>query len=134
MGCDIHAHVEVRQNGRWLHWATADIERDYRVFERMAGVRGDKENAIALPRGLPYDISETTQLASDMEGSDGHSHSFLSLDEMVKLESWMHKIMHFPNKQITYLFGDGWSGFLNDETNATEFGITDARLVFWFDN
>lgn len=47
MGCDIHLHQEVKINGEWHHYRLAEMPRNYEVFEKMAGVRGDVKNAIA---------------------------------------------------------------------------------------
>lgn len=134
MGCDIHAHVEVKVKNKWLHWDELKIERDYDLFEKMAGVRGDVKNAIAPPRGLPKDINPSTKLASDIEGIDGHSHSWLSIDELLPLENITKGTWPFG-----YLFGNCWCGFKDTEDNSSEaaarkLGVTDARLVFWFDN
>ena len=49
MGCDIHAHFEIKVDGEWLHYSQANINRNYRLFEKMAGVRGENKNAISLP-------------------------------------------------------------------------------------
>ena len=88
MGCDIHCHAEVKINGKWEHYSTPQFERNYRIFEKMAGVRGDEENAISAPKGLPEDCSVVTMLDSRRWGADGHSHSWLSADEIRQLSEW----------------------------------------------
>jgi hypothetical protein len=142
MGCDIHAHVEIKKDGEWIHWQSLRIERDYDLFEKMAGVRGHDDNAISAPRGLPDDVSASSKLASDIDGEDGHSHSWLSLAEMIELEAWIESR---PNRRVRvydsigYLFGNGWKDFGEPvpeycEAKAKELGVSDVRLVFWFDN
>lgn len=60
MGCDIHLYCEYRdaQDGnRWRSWGNQfNLGRNYRIFEVLAGVRGDLDQAIVRPRGLPEDV------------------------------------------------------------------------------
>lgn len=60
MGSDIHLFIEYRVKNsdttRWNSFAgEIELERDYRMFERLGGVRGDSANAIVPPRGFPAD-------------------------------------------------------------------------------
>lgn len=126
MGCDIHAHTEIKVNGRWEHYAAPRIQRDYTLFSLIAGVRRhrDDERIITLPRGLPLDASTTTRIESEHIDTDGHSHSWLNLEEMVFVES------KFRGGLFGYFFGN--------DIDATKDGwpveVEDARVVFWFDN
>jgi hypothetical protein len=64
MGCDIHAHVELKlADGRWHHWNAPHINRNYLLFTKLAGVRdyGEGIQPFAQPRGLPKDITLPTQ-------------------------------------------------------------------------
>lgn len=135
MGCDIHAHIELKRRGSdvWEHWNAPRIGRDYALFEKMAGVRGREENAIVPPRGLPEDVSTLTKVNADHEGDDGHTHSYLTRDEIQVLQEWWEKDPCNPkpwNFEVEimggYLFGNGY-GELPEE-------IEDVRIVFWFDN
>lgn len=122
MGCDIHGCVERRVNNNWLMFdrihgtATA---RNYARFNALAGVRGDGPK----PIGVPFDASESTLLAVQGWGQDGHSHSWLPLKDAVKIfqetdglcKSWMDE---------EYYFGADFEGHPEIEW----------RLVFWFDN
>lgn len=60
MGCDIHLHTEVKINGVWHHMGAPSVPRNYRLFAKMAGVRGI-ETPIAEPRGLPGDATLLTR-------------------------------------------------------------------------
>ena len=41
MSCDIHLHVEVKVNGKWLHYDKVGMHPFfYEMFAKMAGVRG----------------------------------------------------------------------------------------------
>lgn len=99
MGCDIHLVLEKRgKDGRWIgidtysghqcgasgetkwEWPIA-TNRHYRRFALLAGVRGDGPP----PKGLPDDISETGKFVADSWAGDGHSHSWLPLDEATRI-------------------------------------------------
>jgi len=57
--------------------------RNYSLFAALAGVRG----AGPSPRGLPDDVSNIVKDASDTWDCDGHSHSWITVDEFDKLIS-----------------------------------------------
>lgn len=142
MGCDIHMHVEIKILGRreWEHYSQPDVERNYALFAKMAGVRNRDENIepIALPRGLPKDVSFMTQYASDFDGSDGHSHSYLESAEVAMLEKWYRtqswaKPFGFY-KQFGFLFGNSFDGFAQGYRDCYPATLEDFRFVFWFDN
>lgn len=145
MGCDIHVHTEVKINGVWHHYGTPYISRSYSLFSRMANVRNsvkgsaDYDEPISEPRGLPADVSFLTKFTSDDFDSDGHSHSWLSGEEMMGLEEW-YKKQPWADKNrgfwgyetFGYCFGNGWhiAKYPDDYPQ----GVEDARVVFWFDN
>ncbi len=141
MGCDIHAHTEVKINGKWEHYSDLHIHRSYDLFARMADVRngGDIE-PIAEPRGLPEDISLVTKIDRDHWGVDGHSDSWLSGAEIESLGEWI-KTRPYKTENtgswwvydtFGFCFGNGW----NIAKYPTDYpdSVTDARVVFWFDN
>lgn len=139
MGCDIHLVMEVKDGDRWIarqiyegfhrnyvkagenDWASpACRSRNYTRFAALAGVRGDGPE----PKGIPSDASETTMYLIKQWGRDGHSHSFLPIDEAVSI---------FAATQFPELSGYAQkypaSYFFNHEERDGE-----ARIVFWFDN
>lgn len=144
MGCDIHAHFEIKIAGRWEHYTTPDIGRNYKLFERMAGVRGDPREAIASPRGLPSELSAVTKLDVERWFGDAHSCSWLSAAEIAGLSEWGRTNLSSRQPDSLgrwdmewdwhcYLFGNSFAGFTKyrDEIPPE---IEDLRLVFWFDN
>ena len=139
MGCDIHAHIEIKVNGEWHHYSQPDIGRDYELFTRMAGVReAEGIEPIAGPRGLPKDITFTTRFDKKHWGEDYHSHSWLSCRELAALVRWYDE-RHTGNSWICweirglgYLFGNGWDFHECPENYPKE--LQDARIIFWFDN
>lgn len=142
MGCDIHVHAEVKINGKWEHFEAPGVSRNYQLFAKMAGVRNyrDEVSPIAEPRGLPEDVTGITKFDSDNWDSDGHSHSYLTSEEIAHLESWA--VLDNVETEIFPLFSDGWLGELYNESYGAFYskphlrpeGVEDFRIVFWFDN
>lgn len=109
MGCDIHCWAERRVNGVWTSIAQpkrdprwpdepASLDdfwdnRSYNVFSILADVRngrgfagirtGDGFVPISQPKGLPVDVSSEVATESERWGCDGHSHSWLTLTELL---------------------------------------------------
>lgn len=105
MGCDIHLYVEERLSDpeRWTNadrWQTDEGEihrvdyydryysgRNYDLFAILANVRNrDGFIPIDLPRGLPPDVSQPVRRLSEDWGVDAHSHSYLSLRELLEAD------------------------------------------------
>ena len=63
--------------------------RSYRTFAVLAGVRngyGQEYVPIAEPRGLPDDVTPEVVRQSDHYGADGHSHTWLSLGDILRYD------------------------------------------------
>jgi hypothetical protein len=123
MGCDIHAHLEVRdysyddenkERGIWFNTDKWTVNKDsvfypedypnrfhidyddriykgrnYCLFAVLVNVRNYWEiKSISEPKGLPDDISEETKKESDDYGCDGHSHTYLTLEEILNYPHW----------------------------------------------
>ena len=133
MGCDIHLHQEVKINGKWEHYGIADVTRNYQLFAKMAGVRGD-EAPIAEPRGYPVDVTNVTQFDAARWASDSHTPSWLDAEEITKLFEWMKEPGETrPREWFGYLFGNHWDSFTKYPEDRPA-GLEDVRFVFWFDN
>lgn len=142
MGCDIHLHTEVKINGTWHHYGIPNVDRNYTLFAKMAGVRNNGEvEPIAEPRGLPPDVTGLTQFDSDHWNGDGHSHSYLLANEIVQLKEWIEgerdrlsdRSTWWQSRMFGYLFGNDWTDFMQYPTDRPK-GLEDIRFVFWFDN
>jgi|SRR5882672_1565310 len=141
MGCDIHLYAEIKQDGKWVSadkwsadpWDDGDAQcveikwndrlyngRNYALFGVLAGVRDRSQLLISRPRGLPKDISLEVRKRSDDYGSDGHSHSWLTLAELLAYDwSECERI-------------EGWRQALS---KLQKLGDPNAvRIVFFFDN
>lgn len=142
MGCDIHAHVELRlADGQWHHWNAPHIDRDYRLFAHLAGERNsDHVQPVAEKRGLPEGLSLATRRSAEYWGPDGHGHSWIDRKEIRALEDWwnahvekkmrasfQHHLVFENAIMGGYLDGNGYGHELPE-------GVEDVRMVFWFDN
>jgi hypothetical protein len=134
MGCYVHAYVEIEFGGEWHCYSKLDIRQDYQLFERMAGVRGDKRFAIAPPRGLPRNPSKVVIFERDFMGSDGHSDSWLTGKEVAELEQWYSDLRNVKSwiRTFGYICGGEWD--IAEYPEEYPDRLTGARLVFWFDN
>jgi hypothetical protein len=98
MGCDIHLFVEheaydwekvyrpVKDERGWVENYYGYEGRNYDLFAILAGVRRDEPKPIAEPRGLPEDVSADVKRASEEWDSDGHTHSWYSLAELLAFD------------------------------------------------
>ena len=153
MGCDIHSHAEKREGGRWV--AVPKLEpfdaRAYNVFGWLADVRNySAVSPIAAPRGVPPDMSATAAKDYDTWGSDAHSASWLTVDELLAVDYEQE----VEDRRVTKQLGPNfWTGgataepgggkkqtlreflgqwFFEDLRKLQEAGA--ERVVFWFDN
>lgn len=141
MGCDIHLYTEVKVEGQWYCYGHPNVPRNYVLFALMADVRneGGRYHPVSKPKGLPSDCSVVVQrAAAGYQG--GHSHSWLSAQELAKLEDAWKSIPRdkwegsdLDHHYIGYLEGNGWAGFAKYPSDRKPW-IEDVRWVFWFDN
>lgn len=123
MGCDIHLYVERRVEGVWtpadmwkpskhaedegrlsLDYQDAFYhDRNYDLFAILADVRNGHGVAgvttglgfvpIAEPKGLPDDVSDVLKAESDYWDSDGHSHSWHTVADLMAYD-WTQTTTH----------------------------------------
>lgn len=107
MGCDIHLFVEKRVDGKWQsadRWVPDEDaeesgrfrvqyedrfykDRCYSLFAILADVRNyGRFNPIDSPRGIPDDACDRVRAESDSWDSDGHSHSWFTLAELLAFD------------------------------------------------
>jgi hypothetical protein len=154
MGCDIHLHTEIKVNGVWHHYSQPRINRSYALFSKLAGVRAVEDvTPIVEPRGLPPDLSFTTQLdyAYAEQCYPPHDESWLTGEELEDVLNWLTARKEEERKRLGaagqevewfdahhhmfgYLFGNGWKLYPDERGSAYPAEIEDVRAVFWFDN
>lgn len=123
MGCDIHAFIEVHELGRWHTRAELFLDRSYRAFFALGGVRGDRgsRQGKTWDRGVPGDAGGQTLAALDDFDADAHGHSWATLDEVRAIApgDWFDDHDYFAEIADTMeVLGRG----------------KPVRLVFFFDN
>ena len=101
MGCDIHCYREKLIKSKWVsadewidRYGDGDLDvpyeqqftdRNYRLFGLISdGVRNSFPFSVKQ-RGLPDNVSPEVKACSDIWGSDGHSHSYLTKQELLDL-------------------------------------------------
>jgi hypothetical protein len=138
MGCDVHAHVELKIDGEWHHYNHPWVSRCYPLFSLLAGVRrsGDIE-PYSEPRGLPSDATMITRL--ELGDPYMHSQSYINSHEFIKvLERW-HEFCALPGNEdyptdlFTHYFGY-IMGYEFPVRMPLHLPIEDVRLVFGFDS
>jgi hypothetical protein len=169
MGCDIHIIAEVREGGKWEAntkevFSLDDFDkeyfkkdkgvkpfdwRSYSMFAFFAGVRNyDHCDPISEPRGIPDDASEEVKGMETFWSGDGHSHSWLSLKELLEFDYdktfWNRRI--YKNNNGAALAEEGEGRVLTYRENLSPMFFQhleelsslgnpeDVRIVFLFDN
>jgi hypothetical protein len=148
MGCDIHVVLEKKFGGKWIgmrelssmqiylpvaedNYAKRYVfcnasSRNYGLFARLAGVRGEGPE----PKGMPEDASELARALYD-NNSDLHSHSWCTLEEylehLVAASSSPARVLltDSPEMKDPYVFFFNMYPPEDDE---------EYRVVFAFDN
>lgn len=110
MGYTCTGHVEIKVDGRWLHWDHESISGSYEFYTALGLSKNDKDGDI------PADATETTRLDFS---SDPYEHKFpncLGRKEVDALRS-------------EYSEYQPWINYWYPVTLTPE----DARLIVWFE-
>lgn len=146
MGCDIHLFGEVKIHDEWLHYGPLNMERDYSLYSKMAGVRPrDGDVPLVLPKGLPPDISRMTRIQYKKDEGDAHHESWFTAKEIAEFATFVdahwkadhyHGFFGLTMKELGYIFGNAWTSFHKypEERSIFPDGLEDIRWIFWFDN
>jgi hypothetical protein len=104
--------------------------RNYYLFTFLAGVRGN-ENPLIEPRGLPEDCSKLIRRVCEKWGSDGHSHTYYYLSELMECDwkDW------FQDDAEDNKYGHPLAGFF-EEYLPRLYGLDPdrTRFVMFWDN
>lgn len=147
MGADIHFYGERLSKNNTYEFIDQFFDmRSYRVFGFLADVRNySAVTPISEKRGIPANISPEVRDGYEYWCGDGHSHSWLYLEEMLNFnyEDQMEdrRCTVNGNGSRTTPEGEGeiksYRDFLgefyfNELEKLKESGVD--RVVFWFDN
>lgn len=168
MGCDIHMYVEYKINSKDNStWRCGDYfkvydplseiptmkrielygDRNYSLFAVLADVRNyDLVEYIAEPKGLPDDATEYVKQEYSNWGSDAHSCSYFTLQELIDYHNEHdqrdflgHDILKplinrlkLRADELDVIWNFEWD---NSFTRDVAYKKSDnIRIVFWFDN
>lgn len=149
MGCDIHAHIEVKHDGKWQHFAAPNMECRPLLFAVMAGVRKDDVEeclhhmdpsvitTVAWKEGLPDDISYVTRVCHKTDANDYklHHEGWLDRQTIVDLQKELLRYRgHISRYGPMDLEEDIFHTYISGGSIAAHRGFEDVRIVFWFDN
>lgn len=144
MGCDIHVVIEKKFGDKWIGmelcrsinvYRGSDREyiwhrgrsRNYELFAKLAGVRGDGPE----PKGLPEDASELALAVLPPDDSDLHSHSWCPMHEYIEhllaTEDEPAKVLLTESVQLKDPYGYYFWMYAPEEGE-------EYRVVFAFDN
>lgn len=124
MGCNIHGWIEVKQYNYWTAQTREPMDdRNYSLFAYLANVRNYTGiEPLSQPRGYPPNVAELTKKEIEEWSNDGHSHSWVSAEEIMSMPMLLH-------------FNDTWMDWLKIfKTYVRTYGGENVRFVFWFDN
>ncbi len=155
MGCDIHCYIECRdpKQPRWRDFGgRINPGRDYRVFEKLAGVRGFDEPEVH-PRGFPNDSAYKASDDYWLYITDTEGDGYCTREQAERYVEggcvWCNedkqRVSHPDWHSHSWLTPDEFeraiTGFEAPEYKAIlaamrsfESQGCESRLVFWFDN
>lgn len=128
MGCDIHAIMERRRYPGdpmfadvWVNAGDPDLDREYRLFGVLAGVRSVEMPSLSRDRGLPDDVTDIFESYAESWHLDAHNHGWVTLAEMKAYDP------------APYPYPEQWDDLIA-KLDSLPGGEDDKRLVFFFDN
>lgn len=138
MGCDIHVHIEVRHEGAWFHYATPRVDRNYRLFSLMAGIRSEDTGIqpIFPVRGLPTDCSPITawEYEQDTLRFTPKSTSVIVDNELPELQRAYCEVSNTSLVDLTTdLEWTVFHTFVQGSSMAHHPEYDGLRIIFWFD-
>lgn len=149
MGCDIHMYIEKKINGKWIpaqgfmknrNDDTPDVpyydqfhQRNYALFGFLAGVR-NTDIVWFKPKGFPADASEEVARVYHRWGSDAHTPSYLTKEELDRVD-WYGEIDYYGERLTRRKAFDQFYDLVY-WLNSYDYSCKpdEIRLVFWFDN
>ena len=141
MGCNIHGYLETMtypnsETQKWWSVHQLPYTRSYLFYSAIAGVRNYINiTPISEPKGMPSDPSIMSEADCREDGRDGHSHSWLTAQEILNYD-WRQRIETYEGKEElgTSIHPD-FRSLINEMAFLSAiYGLDKVRIVFWFDN
>lgn len=154
MGCDIHQYAEFRKDGKWHAEQAATFQhikdsedpddsgyfdmaetgngsRNYGLFGLLSeGVRYDTPHAFAA-KGEPDDASEEVRKVIEQMEGDGHSHNYLTFQELKEKAAEMMLAPDTDAQEYRSMLPAWINSFGPNPEGVSDEG---RRVVFFFDN
>ena len=133
MGTEITVHFEIKVFGKWEHYSSPSITRNYEMFGWLARVRYPELQHIQV-KGLPEDISISTQIGWNRIEVNAYEPSWLTAEEIVKwVDKFPEQLDYFTSlkSELGRLYGNSYSGWVKYPEDYPQ-EIEDLRMVFWF--
>lgn len=161
MGCDIHCYAEKRNKyGKWE--IVGDNyqpynNRNYNLFSILANVRngtafsgcktGEGFIPISNPKGVPSDASEDYVSIVEQWDSNGHSHSYFTLRELLdydwtqitQLQGWVNMVdwekfslygkKHSPQNYCGMVYGNSIEHISEEEADKLFEGLSRKERI-----
>ncbi len=96
--------------------------RNYALFSILADVRGN-EKPLDEPRGIPDDVSTGYKYVCDAWDSDGHSHSYFTLEELLQVD-WSKYKEYYVSEFLETI----------EDMKEIDEDTSNVRCCFFFDN
>lgn len=142
MSTTMHAHIEVKKNGKWLHFAAPTVQTNYILF---AAINGEQIEDLRHPeritpqasiKGLPDDLSEVTKFCheQDSESYYLHGEGALTAEDLENLQEHLWEINEYDPKAKWDLDTEIFRTYINGNAICAHQGWDDVRIVFWYDH
>ena len=136
MGADIHAHVEVKIDGKWEYLSKITCDRWYNAFAWLSGVRSYSKDDWAFKdcRSL-YEIPLSKEGEEEYRRWGSDAHSITVIHEEKLRQRFAEKLATMPNAQERKKdWEDSWLGTWVDICAGLKTYYDDVRVVMWYDN
>lgn len=157
MGCDIHCYIEYRHptDDRWRDFGgRIKPGRNYKIFSRMAGVRGQLSDAVVAPRGFPNNAAYASCDDYWLYISESINENTCTKEQAKRYISYGCKYRDDKRRWVSHpdwhthswLTSKEFEQAIKSDFDAPEYtailaamrsfesGGYESRLVFWFDN
>lgn len=144
MGTTMHAHIEVKKNGRWFHFAAPIVPQNYFFFAVVNGegleyfrpsVR-EIIHPIASINELPNDMSEVTEFCynQDKESFHVHGEGVLLAPDLRGLQYHLWDANEYDPKGKWDIDEVFFRTYINGNSIILHQGWDDVRVIFWYDH
>jgi hypothetical protein len=143
----MHAHIEVKKDGKWLHYGCPDITRNYLIFACINGMRKEwfednpkvyeRIQPVAKTDKLPDDMTEITRICLDMDRSDYRlkGYGVLDADDLYRLQKLLWSMPGVKSGATEYDLEESFfKTYIGGGAIAVARGFDDVRVIFWYDN